>query len=168
MDNQIRYWEIWMTDDAVTIHEGDLGSIGDTTEIRTSSKVEPRRIIEREVQQAKSRGFSEVPDEQTFSLIVQYRINGHGSPDDLDKRHRVENLLDECLGWTGNGHCDGGDIGSGTMNIFAYVVDPDVAAQTVLQTLETEHMLEGAIIAINDDEDLRVVWPTNYTGQFSY
>jgi hypothetical protein len=47
----------------------------------------------------------------------------HGSTADLDKRVAVEELMNEGLGWTGLGHCDGGDIGSGTMKIFCYVAD---------------------------------------------
>jgi hypothetical protein len=31
---------------------------------------------------------------------------------------------------------DGGDIGGGTMNIFSYVVDPEIAAQNILEVLK--------------------------------
>jgi hypothetical protein len=31
--------------------------------------------------------------------------------------------MNECLGWTGNGSCDGGDIGRGKVNIINYVID---------------------------------------------
>lgn len=52
------------------------------------------------------------------SLIVQFRTDGWGSEDDLTKRYHLEDLLDARLQADNNGICDGGDIGSGTINIF--------------------------------------------------
>ncbi|WP_244951636.1 hypothetical protein [Pseudoalteromonas luteoviolacea] len=40
--------------------------------------------------------------------------------------------MNETLGWTGLGHCDGGSIGSGTMEVCNYVVDFKVA-KTVIE-----------------------------------
>ncbi|WP_328816723.1 hypothetical protein [Priestia flexa] len=70
----------------------------------------------------------------------------------LDKRHHVEDLMNECLGWTGNGFCDGGDIGSFTANIVNYVIDPEKATQTIIENLEKNNLLEGAKIAYLDDD----------------
>lgn len=42
---------------------------------------------------------------------------------DLKKRTRLEDHLNELLGWTGLGHCDGGSIGSGTLEACCLVVD---------------------------------------------
>ena len=39
----------------------------------------------------------------------------------------VEDGLTESLGWTGLGYCDGGSIGSGTMEACCFVVDFDIA-----------------------------------------
>jgi hypothetical protein len=35
--------------------------------------------------------------------------------------------MDEALGWTGLGRCDGGSIGSGTMEVCCFVVDFEIA-----------------------------------------
>lgn len=80
-------------------------------------------------------------------------------------------LMNECLGWTGNGHCDGGDIGSGTINIFSYVIDPEIAAKTTIECLREENLLEGAIIAIRENieqevEEYLVRWPESFKGEF--
>ena len=39
--------------------------------------------------------------------------------------------MDETLGWTGLGYCDGGSIGSGTMEVCCLVVDFDTAAKLI-------------------------------------
>jgi hypothetical protein len=49
----------------------------------------------------------------------------------LDKRHRLEDRLDDTLGWTGLGAVDGGSIGSGTMEVCAFVVDFDLAKKVI-------------------------------------
>jgi len=65
-------------------------------------------------------------------LEVEYKIEGFGSEKDLDKRHKLEERLNELLGWTGLGHVDGGSIGSGTMEAGCIVVDFEVA-KTVIE-----------------------------------
>ena len=54
-----------------------------------------------------------------------------GSMTDLDKRHRLEERMDQTLGWTGLGHCDGGSIGTGTMEVCCLVVDFDIAKRVI-------------------------------------
>jgi hypothetical protein len=44
-------------------------------------------------------------------LEIEYIIDGFGTEQDLDKRHKLEERMDEVLGWTGPGHTDGGSIG---------------------------------------------------------
>jgi hypothetical protein len=101
-------------------------------------------------------------------VVIQYPIDGWGSAADLAKRHKVEGMLNECLGWTGNGCCDGGDIGSGTMNSFCSVVDPYIACSTIVDALRLEGLAEGVVIALEQDEDFEVLWPHGFTGTFSY
>lgn len=50
-------------------------------------------------------------------LLVEYVVEGMGAEADLEKRHELEDILNESLGWSGLGHCDGGSIGSGTMEV---------------------------------------------------
>ena len=58
-----------------------------------------------------------------------------GNTDDLDKRHRLEERKNETLGWTGLGHCDGGSIGSGTMEVCNFVVDFEIAKKVIEEDL---------------------------------
>lgn len=110
-----------------------------------------------------------------YSLVVQYRMEGWGSAAELDRRNRLEEILDEALQASGNGECDGGDIGSGSMDLFLEeIVDPDRATATVINTLKNAQELDGAVIALcpypKDEEDApeyKVVWPPDFQGEFS-
>lgn len=76
------------------------------------------------------------------------------------KRHSVQSLMDECLGWTGNGFCDGGDIGSGTANIFNYVLNVEEALKVIMEELSNNNLLENIKIAyLNDDEEYVSLFP---------
>jgi hypothetical protein len=44
--------------------------------------------------------------------------------------------MNEVLGWTGLGHCDGGSIGSGTMEVCCMVVDVDIATRVIESDLK--------------------------------
>ena len=86
-----------------------------------------------------------------------------GTPADLDKRHENEGTLNECLGWTGNG-----DIGSGTINVCLLVVNPYLAARTIVEELRRTNLIEGAVIAIEHESSFEVLCPTDYQKEFAY
>jgi hypothetical protein len=43
--------------------------------------------------------------------------------------------MNDILGWTGLGACDGGSIGSGTMEVCCFVVDFEVANRVIREAL---------------------------------
>ena len=59
-----------------------------------------------------------------------------GTAEDLEKRYRLEDRMSDTLGWTGLGHCDGGSIGSGTMEVCCLVVDFKTAQLVVENDLK--------------------------------
>lgn len=62
-----------------------------------------------------------------------------GTDTDLDKRYSLQDRMNETLGWTGLGNCDGGSIGSGTMEVCCFVVDFGIAKKVIERDLrETE------------------------------
>jgi hypothetical protein len=73
------------------------------------------------------------------------------------------------------GHVDGGDIGSGAINVFA-IVEPSAWEQAwaVIRTeLARRNLLERAIVARDPrgddgDEWPAVIWPEDYERRFSY
>jgi hypothetical protein len=101
---------------------------------------------------------------QDQRLIVQYKI-GAGSVVDFDKRVRVEDLMIECLGRTGLGVCDGGDMGSGSMNVFCFVTDLKEALPVVVEALKANGLLNGAVIAGSIDDSEEILWPEGFEGR---
>jgi len=63
-------------------------------------------------------------------------VEGMGTPEDIEKRTRLQDRMDSILGWTGLGHCDGGSIGSGTMEVCCFVIDFDTAKNVITQNLK--------------------------------
>jgi hypothetical protein len=163
------YWEAW---DAgrrlVTIHWGTLGKTGRNKSIRIPKGESAKTVIRRESEEPRANGYNEIDLEDHAQIVVQYKTkDAWGDTSDLDKRYQVEGILNECLGWTGNGHCDGGDIGSGEINAFSFVVDPALAKVAIVKELKKNKLLDGAIIAVRKDEDYEVLWPEDFDGEFS-
>jgi hypothetical protein len=163
----VRYWEAWKTPGMVVVHEGRLGERGKTRFLLPAERQRPERLIAEAATKPQAKGYAEVPLEEHYQVVVQYRLKTWGSPEDLNKGHKVEELFNECLGWTGNGRCDGNDIGSGTMNVFSYVIDPELAVETMVAALRQHRLLKGAFVAVREGEDYRVVYPTRFRGEFS-
>lgn len=74
-----------------------------------------------------------------------------GSGADLEKRHRLEERMNGTLGWTGLGHCDGGSIGSGTMEVCCLVVDFDIAKRVIEADLKDTEFSNYTRIYCEDD-----------------
>lgn len=161
------YWEAWATDKEITIHWGKLGEDGENREIPIKTGVDPNDTIKSEAKRIRAAGFKPMKASELSSIVIQYKIDGHGNTSDLDRRIAVEELMNERLGWTGLGHCDGGDIGSGTMNVFCYVADTKVAESVIVRELKKHGFLDGAVIAERDGDDGEVLWPTDFKGTFS-
>jgi hypothetical protein len=74
-----------------------------------------------------------------------------GTTADLDKRHKLEAKLNETLGWTGLGMCDGGSIGSGTMEV-CLVVDFALAKSVIETDLQGTEFADFSRIYDEDAE----------------
>jgi hypothetical protein len=143
------YWETWDNDDGShTVHWGELGTQGQSKEVKRSLLKSPEKIIQKEVDEMVAQGFVQVDDE--FTLLIEYSIEGMGTKEDVDKRHRLQEIMDETLGWTGLGSCDGGSIGSGTMEVCNFVVDFDVAKKVIENNLKGTEF--GNYTRIYDEE----------------
>lgn len=129
------YWETWDNDDGThTVHWGELGTQGQTKEVKNALLKKPEKVIQKEIDQLMAQGYSQA--EEKYVLLIEYAIDGMGSKEDVEKRHRLQDRMDETLGWTGLGHCDGGSIGSGTMEVCNFVVDFDLAKKVIESDLK--------------------------------
>jgi hypothetical protein len=129
-DGPLAYHEAWAEDGNVVEHCGVIGTKGETK--KHSLKSRPAdTVIEEVLDVARQSGFEEIDFEDHSTLLVEFRVEDMGTPADTAKRHELEDRLNELLGWTGLGECDGGSIGSGTMEACCFVVDFDVAKAVI-------------------------------------
>lgn len=160
------YWEAWESDGRIAVNSGVVGQPGEVSWFHADTDL--RRIVEKQAARLRAEGYAD-QDRQAFAtLLIQYRIEGMGTEQDLDKRHRIQDLMDECLGWTGLGYCDGGDTGSGSMNVCCLVVDPYAALMPILESLQENDALMGAALALETDDKVVVLWPRELVGTGGY
>jgi hypothetical protein len=79
--------------------------------------------------------MAKVPDETHPTLVVEYALDGWGNDADIEKRHALEDALDQVLKDSNLGLCDGGEIGSGSMEVFCPVFDYAKAKAAVAPVL---------------------------------
>ncbi|MEZ6162923.1 MAG: hypothetical protein R3B67_00630 [Phycisphaerales bacterium] len=101
--------------------QGAVGSRGGNGLTSTGLHVHARKADRKVVVETPQGGYAEIALEDHWTLTIQQRMTGDDTAD-LDHRNELINELDNMLGWIGAGHVDGGDIGSGTINVFAFVV----------------------------------------------
>ncbi len=127
-----KYWETWEeTRKSGIIHFGDVGTEGESKLIKSKLFQSYSKIIQDEIKRILDDGYKELDDEDYEVLFIEFKIQGMGNEDDLEKRYRLQEKMDELLGWNGLGHCDGGSIGSGTMEVCCFVVDYNIAKEFI-------------------------------------
>ena len=135
-DEKKEYWETWQDDSgAHTIHWGELGTKGESRNVRSTLFAKADKAIQKEIERLVTQGFHPVDIDDHHTMLIEYVVDGMGTSKDIEKRHRLEDRLNESLGWTGLGMCDGGSIGSGSMEVCSYVVDFEVAKAVIEKDL---------------------------------
>lgn len=164
VDNILLYWEVWEDDKILTVHYGIIGDTGETEEIKLRLFQNAEKVMEKLAKDKLNEGYKHLDEDELIELVVQYPYEENHMEEALELRYMVEDLMNECLGWTGNGFCDGGDVGSGTINIFNYVIDVEKAFQSTLSELSEGNLLKGVKIAYeNDKGDYIALYPKGST-----
>lgn len=133
------YFETWKDKGVQTVHWGKVGERGQSKEFKETLLRAAAKEVKAQIALKKQEGYRAIPQEDHSFLLIEYSIEGMGSKEDLEKRHRLEARMNDLLGWIGLGHCDGGSIGSGTMEVCCPVVDFDIATRIIAADLrETE------------------------------
>src|SRR5438445_8733330 len=70
---QTNYWETWEEENAVVVHQGVLGDTGET--IRLPKNPSTQHQVRSVSEQRRSEGYTEVPDEDHATVILQYSID---------------------------------------------------------------------------------------------
>ena len=135
--DELLYWEAWDKNDRTGIvHWGKVGELGQSKEVASGIFSNFRKEMQKEFDQKVTEGYKEIDSENLERLVIEYNIDGMGSESDLIKRHSLESRMNEFLGWRGLGHCDGGSIGSGTMEVICFVVNFNLAKNLIEEDLK--------------------------------
>lgn len=131
------YYEVWIDDaDIVTVHEGRCGESGTAETFAQSDRASGLAYVKAKVAEGRKREFRPVPESRQPTLVVDLLVTEDDPDALLDRRHALEGLLDQELGWLGLGHCDGGDIGAEGASVFCPVVSYALAATAVRNLLD--------------------------------
>jgi hypothetical protein len=130
-DGVLHYHEAWLNGKTIYEHWGVAGEQGETKEHPLPKGKDEEDAILDILASAAEAGYRPIDMEDHATLIIEYAVDGMGTGEDVDKRHALEERMGETLGWTGLGACDGGSIGSGTMEVCCFVADFDVAKRVI-------------------------------------
>lgn len=138
LNEKTLYWETWNVKgaDKAIIHWGIIGESGEHIEIESTSLQSLTVQIEKEIDTKRLEGYEEIDIDNQITLLIEYKTDETFIVENLEKRHQLEDVMDELLGWTGLGHCDGGSIGSGTMEVCCYVIDFEIAKRVIEESLK--------------------------------
>jgi len=130
------YDEAWINGDKIIEHIGKLGTKGRTKTYPLDPAKTGKKNISLVLQPAIQSGYKEIPQIKLYTLLVEYIIDGFGTPQDIEKIHKLQDHMNETLGWTGLGHCDGNSIGSDTMEVCCFVVNFELAKKVIAKSLK--------------------------------
>lgn len=147
------YHEAWVDGSWVTEHWGEIGTEGETKRYRTKKGLGEEGNISEALAAARADGFKPVGDDKHAILIIEYAVKGMGSAKDVKKRQEIQDRMDNLLGWTGLGHCDGGSIGSGSMEVCCVVVDYETAKRVIESDLVNSRFSDFSRIYDEDAEN---------------
>jgi len=169
LKGSMHYWEAWIEGAYVVTHQGIVGQEGEMARIKPGFLSSPERRITKLSWKPRRNGYKEIELEHHWTLTVQQRMSGNDL-DDLDHRNDLIKNLNNMLGWIGAGHVDGGDIGSGTINIFAFIVATNQTTPAVFKWLKESGELSKSVVALDnpdESEPTTVIWPEDFEGQFN-
>lgn len=150
VNDDLLYFHIWETDEhnAVFYH-GVMGNKGDLEHVNAKTPDELTDIIDKKIDELNDAGWSGI---EYDVLIIEYQIEGFGTEEDLKKQQAVQDRMNEILGWTGVGWCDGGSIGSGTMEICCIVFDYQLAYDIINEDLNETEFADFSRIYVESEE----------------
>jgi len=132
----LRYHEAWINGETIYEHWGVVGERGETKKHTYIKGTDKNTAISEVLRSAAEKGFNPIEMEDHITLLIEYPVVGMGTTKDVEKRHKLENRMKETLGWTALGDCDGGSIGSGTMEVCCFVVDFELAKRVIATDLK--------------------------------
>jgi hypothetical protein len=134
-DGTQAYHEAWVTEEGVLEHWGVLGEVGEHQQHSFATDSDAAGNVASVLGEARQNGFAELPDTALQTLVIEYEETPD-DPQQAERRQALAGDLDEFLGWTGLGCCEGSDDGAGTFEVFCRVVDFDIASAAIAAEFE--------------------------------
>jgi hypothetical protein len=155
INNQLHFWQTWDTEQKTAIfHWGLVGDKGNQKEVRGNWFNTLKSKVNDEVAKKINEGYAEVAYEDYKLLIILYKLDGPGNRIDLDKRHDLEDFLEQELALTGVGDVNGGGIGGEFMDVCCNVIDFEIAKNVIEKALKnTEYSDYDSIFEQKEEEE---------------
>ncbi len=99
INNKIEYFEVWQDENELCFHKGVLGTQG-ALKIIEYSKQEIEVKYNQAILFIEGLGYSEIPDSKHTEIYVE--LKGDFILEDYITQ-KLDKLIDQKLGWTGNG-----------------------------------------------------------------
>ncbi|MGG4442204.1 hypothetical protein [Brevibacillus fortis] len=146
------YWEVWYEEKEhlYTVHYGNVGEMGDHFAV-VAEQIEGRAddVLQSWAEEMKEQGYQVMKENDFHPMIVRF---AHLCESEIEMRYLIEQLLDECLGKTGNGHSDGGEDSERTLAVICRVIDTKKAAAAVIEAMSGAQLVEGISISIKQED----------------
>lgn len=138
----LNYHEVWEEDGSVIEHFGIAGTRGSFHRHPIPAGADEDKIMETLLEPAAKSGFEEIAEDELIRLHVVVPRPEIVGDADLEKRHEIEDRMDDLLGETGVGHCDGGSMQEKTMEIFCFVADEEIAKGVIRADFDEEDLID--------------------------
>ncbi|PZX04847.1 hypothetical protein C7437_10396 [Psychrobacillus insolitus] len=161
VNNEMHYWQVWKLDKDIFTQFGTLGVIAEKEEIQRKFFESSKKVMRSLAKEKQLQGYEYIDEEALIKVFVQYRSKDKEQFEEVEEKSlSVEDLLDYALFSTGNGSCDGSEIGDDGGTNYCSVISIEIALETILKELSTNNLLDGIEIAfLNEDGEYVSLYP---------
>lgn len=151
---KIRYWEAWVhAPKLIVVHVGIVGDIGKETDYVDQFWHSPHNEIEKLAKSSREQGYIPLTMRDLHWFLLQYEVANLTERQLLVLRKKVQHLIDQSLGWTGNGRCKGSNVSGNQLNFYCLAVDLQIAVKTLIKQFTKDKLLDNLAIGIRDKQE---------------
>ncbi len=160
------YQTIYTEGRLIVQHQGIVGEWvreEDVREVRVSRFKRLGVQILQLIKKFERQGYRELNETDYTELVVQFSYEKDQEETVLERRHMMEEVINDGLLHTGNGYCEGGDVGSGTTNTFYHVLDVEAAIALIFEEMKARDVQDEPKIAVQEGAAYTVRSPQGAT-----
>lgn len=153
--DNVLYWETWSIDAKTAVtHWGKLGNNGDQKEVKAGNNKDLRASINNRINKLIAEGYQDIPYENYHLMILTFEMESIGEAEDLERKEDLRNMITAILGWTGNGNCDEAEVREDKTILYADVLKPDFALQSLKAAFKEEELTGEFFVTIMKDDKI--------------